>query len=90
MYSTLKNWCIGVTTALSISACGAAATLFVDVQILKHEQAFQKEMLVQQQQTSNQIKDLLTSLDKQMAVQEKTVTTLSEMVDELKTVRGKF
>ncbi|MGL5582171.1 MAG: hypothetical protein ACRDCE_14605 [Cetobacterium sp.] len=89
MNDALKNWGIGVATAVAVSALGLAGNTYVDVQVLKYDQVSLREISEQQKQMTNQIKDILASMDKQMAVQDKTLAVLSETVNELKVVKGK-
>jgi len=77
MSETVKNWLLGVTSALCVPLLGMCIGLYVDVQLLKVNVDRYSDMAIQQKQ----MKELITKLDKNLAVQEETLRTLIKAVE---------
>lgn len=77
MSETVKTWLLGVTSALCVPLLGLSIGLYVDVQLLKVNVDRYNDMAIQQKQ----MKELITKLDKNLAVQEETLRTLIKAVE---------
>lgn len=76
MENSLKNIMIGIATSLSVASIGVGLNTYVDVQVLKSNNAEQKDMVKTTQ-------DILNRIDKTQAVQAETIKALSEVVNNL-------
>lgn len=77
MSETMKNWLLGITSTLCVPLLGLSIGLYVDVQLLKVNVDRYNDMAIQQKQ----MKELITKLDKNLAVQEETLRTLIKAVE---------
>ncbi|WXX18518.1 hypothetical protein TacPo2_63 [Pantoea bacteriophage TacPo2] len=71
--SLIKEWLMGVATSLSVITLGLALTLYTDVQILKAKQ---------EQQSS--LATVVSSLEKQVALNNQALDAVKDALRELK------
>lgn len=69
----IKEWLMGVATALSVATLGIAISLYTDVQVLKSKQ----------EQNSN-LASAVASLEKQVALTTQALDALKDTLQELK------
>lgn len=69
----IKEWMMGVATALSVATLGIAISLYTDVQVLKSKQ----------EQNSN-LSSAVASLEKQVALTTQALDALKDTLQELK------
>lgn len=69
----VKEWLVGVATSLSVITLGLALTLYTDVQILKAKQ---------EQQSS--LSTVVSSLEKQVALNNQALDAVKDALRELK------
>lgn len=69
----VKEWLVGVATSLSVITLGLALTLYTDVQILK----------AKQEQQSN-LSTVVSSLEKQVALNNQALDAVKDALRELK------
>lgn len=72
-HSLVKEWLVGVATSLSVITLGLALTLYTDVQILK----------ARQEQQSN-LSSVVSSLEKQVALNNQALDAVRDALRELK------
>lgn len=80
MNEIAKNLFIGVASTLSVAAISLGLTLYVDVQILKNNQADQTSLV-------NDARELLNRIDKTQAIQAEAIKNISEVVKDMKNGR---
>lgn len=76
MESSFKNIMIGVAISLSVASIGVGINTYVDVQVLKSNEAEQKFM-------GKTTQEILNRIDKTQAVQAETIKALSDVVNNL-------
>lgn len=76
MESSFKNIMIGVAISLSVASIGVGINTYVDVQVLKNNEAEQKFM-------GKTTQEILNRIDKTQAVQAETIKALSDVVNNL-------
>lgn len=81
MNESWRNILIGIATSMSVASIGVGINTYVDVQILKNNQADQSTIVKTTQ-------EILNRIDKTQAVQNETIKTLSEVVSNLKGTGG--
>lgn len=72
-HGIFKEWLVGVATSLSVVTLGIALTLYTDVQILKAKQEQQ-----------NNLSTVVTSLEKQVALNNQALDAVKDALRELK------
>lgn len=80
MNEIAKNLFIGIASTLSVAAISLGLTLYVDVQILKNNQADQTSLV-------NDARELLNRIDKTQAIQAEAIKNISEVVKDMKNGR---
>lgn len=77
MNEIAKNLFMGIASTLSVAAISLGLTLYVDVQILKNNQADQTSLV-------NDARELLNRIDKTQAIQAEAIKNISEVVKDMK------